>query len=395
MSTVKRFMDGLRLDGPRLDENGFLKTTAIATRVGVFVYRRPDGSEFRELRMPEEVFNVDSMSTLEMIPVTNNHPTESLVTPKNAKLLQVGMTGKVTHDATYLKTDVVVTDEKAIQEVQNGKEQLSCGYTCELEHTSGVFNGERYDAVQRNIRYNHLAIVARGRAGPQVRLHLDAEDAVEVETSEVQNNDKETVMQNKKFMLGKDESVMVPEEAFDKLDAYFNKMKNDMCKMTEDFELFKKGEKKADSEALQAKVDHLEAQNKELQTKFDAAQDVSAKVSEGVKARIALEKVATKLLPADTKTDEMDAKTLKIECIKAVREGFSAEGRTDAYIDAAFELLAESQPAKKEEKKTPAHEVASNKDGVDGDKKIETSDEVRKRRMNEDSNAWTKSFGKN
>jgi hypothetical protein len=389
-------MDGLRLDGPRLDENGFLKTTAIATRVGVFVYRRPDGSEFRELRMPEEVFNPDSMNTLEMIPVTNNHPSESLVTPKNAKLLQVGMTGKVTHDATYLKTDVVVTDEKAIQEVQNGKEQLSCGYTCELEHTSGVFNGERYDAVQRNIRYNHLAIVARGRAGPQVRLHLDAEDAVEVESSEVQNNDKENEMQNKKFMLGKDESVMVPEEAFDKLDAFFNKMKNDMCKMTEDMEALKKSEKKADgAEALQAKVDHLEAQNKELQTKIDAAQDISAKVAEGVKARIALEKVAAKLLPAETKTDEMDAKTLKVECIKAVREGFSAEGRTDAYIDAAFELLAEAQPAKKEEKKVPAHEAASKKDGVDGDKPTETAEEVRKRRMKEDSEAWTKSLGKN
>jgi uncharacterized protein len=394
MSTVKRFMDGLRLDGPRLDENGFLKTSAHATRVGVFVYRRPDGSEFRELRMPEEVFNPDSMSTLEMIPVTNDHPAESLVTPKNAKRLQVGMTGKVYNDQMYVKTDVVITDEKAISEVQNGKEQLSCGYTCELEHTAGVFNGERYDAIQRNIRYNHLAIVARGRAGPQVRLHLDAEDAVEVESSEQKKDQKENEMQQKKFMLGKDEFVMVPEEAYDKLDGFFNKMKADMCKMSEDMAA-QKGEKKADeSEALQAKVDHLEAKTVELQAKLDAASDVSAKVAEGVKARIALEKVAVKLLKADVKTDEMDDKALKVACIQSVREGFSVEGRSDAYIDAAFELLAEQAPEKKEEK-TPAHKTLSKNDSTEVPADKETAAQVRARRMKEDSDAWTKSLGKN
>src|SRR5690606_2300087 len=35
-------------------------------------------------------------------------------------------------------------------------------------------NGEAYDAVQKNIRANHVAIVQRGRAGSEVRIGDDA-----------------------------------------------------------------------------------------------------------------------------------------------------------------------------------------------------------------------------
>ncbi|MFI7909566.1 DUF2213 domain-containing protein, partial [Acinetobacter baumannii] len=40
-----------------------------------------------------------------------------------------------------------------------------------------MWNGQEYDAIQRNIRVNHLAIVPRGRAG-NARLNLDRHDAV-------------------------------------------------------------------------------------------------------------------------------------------------------------------------------------------------------------------------
>lgn len=57
--------------------------------------------------------------------------------------------------------------------------ELSCGYTLDLDETSGVTpDGEHYDAVQRNIRYNHLAIVHRGRAGVS-RLNMDGDQVIE------------------------------------------------------------------------------------------------------------------------------------------------------------------------------------------------------------------------
>jgi hypothetical protein len=53
---------------------GFLRIPAAVTRVGVFNYKQPDGSVIRELRLPEEVFNPDSLSSLKSIPITNDHP---------------------------------------------------------------------------------------------------------------------------------------------------------------------------------------------------------------------------------------------------------------------------------------------------------------------------------
>ena len=160
-------------------EEGFAHFFARATRTGVFLYKNQDGSLRRELRLPEEVFSIDSMATLKNKPVTNDHPTE-LVDSKNARDYTVGMTGEdVTQDDIYLKTKVVLTDDSTIIEViENGKVEVSCGYTCEHEIKSGTFEGENYDLIQRNIRYNHLAVVDVGRAGPEVKLRLDKGDAI-------------------------------------------------------------------------------------------------------------------------------------------------------------------------------------------------------------------------
>jgi hypothetical protein len=51
-----------------------------------------------------------------------------------------------------------------------GKRELSAGYRCLYEVTAGVWNGLHYDAIQRNIRGNHLALVTEGRMGPDVAV---------------------------------------------------------------------------------------------------------------------------------------------------------------------------------------------------------------------------------
>lgn len=40
----------------------------------------------------------------------------------------------------------------------------------------GEWNGEPYDAIQTNIRVNHLALVAVARAGDDARLNMDSQD---------------------------------------------------------------------------------------------------------------------------------------------------------------------------------------------------------------------------
>ena len=52
---VQRF-DSLPLDATYFTDEGYLVDHPIVTSVGIFVYHNPDGSERRELRLPEEVF---------------------------------------------------------------------------------------------------------------------------------------------------------------------------------------------------------------------------------------------------------------------------------------------------------------------------------------------------
>ena len=90
--TVKRFDtlgagDWMTTPFTRTAE-GFLTGRAIVTSIGVFTYQYADGTVLRELRLPEEVFASESLDTMKLKPVTNEHP-DGFVTPENQKDLQV------------------------------------------------------------------------------------------------------------------------------------------------------------------------------------------------------------------------------------------------------------------------------------------------------------------
>ena len=68
-------------------DEGYIRAHAVVTRTGVFLYKNADGSTRRELRHPDDVWNEDSIATMDLIPVTNGHPSEKLVTAENSKRL--------------------------------------------------------------------------------------------------------------------------------------------------------------------------------------------------------------------------------------------------------------------------------------------------------------------
>ncbi len=176
------------------DENGFLRGDGYATRFGVFTYLNSDGTLRKELRHPTDVLKIDSMHSMKMLPLTNNHPTE-LVNSDNATKYQVGYTGEnVRPDGEHILTPIVVTDSNAIKEVYNGKHQLSLGYTVDLVEEVGEFDGIHYDYRQTNIRYNHLALVGQGRAGGEAKLKFD-----NIEEFAVMDEKRDS----KKFEIGK------------------------------------------------------------------------------------------------------------------------------------------------------------------------------------------------
>lgn len=85
-----------------------------------------------------------------------------------------------TREDIYLDTSIQITDEEVIKSVldeENPLRELSCGYEADIVKEDGTFQGEEYDHRQTNIKYNHIALVQRGRAGPEVRLQLDSADA--------------------------------------------------------------------------------------------------------------------------------------------------------------------------------------------------------------------------
>lgn len=178
--TVTRY-DVAELGQVERTPQGFLRAPAYLTRAGILEYRRADGRVVRELRPPQEVFSAMSLGTLSAAPLTDLHPPE-MVTPGNVRKLAIGIVSDdVRRDGDHVAARVTVQDAASIAAVEAGeRRELSCGYQCELDETPGEYKGERYDAVQRNIRYNHVGLGPRnwGRAGSTVALRLDASAAV-------------------------------------------------------------------------------------------------------------------------------------------------------------------------------------------------------------------------
>ena len=72
--------------------------------------------------------------------------------------------------------------------------ELSCGYNLRLDETPGVWEGQPYDAIQRDIEINHLALVDKARAGEQARLNIDGQghDCMKGEKLNMENTTKRT-----------------------------------------------------------------------------------------------------------------------------------------------------------------------------------------------------------
>jgi hypothetical protein len=145
-------------------ETGYLYCkNSILGHIGVQAYNgfeveMPDKKVVYVRRNAEDVFDEDSLASIEGKPVTLNHPDE-MVTSKNFKKYTVGFVKNVRQDGDNIVGDLVLNDMDAIEKVLSGElKDLSLGYTAKLVPTH---DGE---LVQKNIVANHVAIVGEGRA---------------------------------------------------------------------------------------------------------------------------------------------------------------------------------------------------------------------------------------
>lgn len=168
-------LDSLPLGQTYFTPEGYLKDRPVLTSTGIFEYLNPDGSVRRELRLPEDVFDPESLASYKGKPVIITHDA-GMVTKDNVHKHQIGtILSEGYRSGEDVRAEIVIHDTDAMKEC--GLKELSLGYSLDLDETPGEWNGQHYDAVQRNIRINHLALVREARAGDQARLNIDGRDS--------------------------------------------------------------------------------------------------------------------------------------------------------------------------------------------------------------------------
>lgn len=76
---------------------------------------------------------------------------------------------EVEFQAPYLIADLCIWDSEAIAGVETDTvRELSASYRYRADMTPGMYEGQRYDGVMREIQGNHVALVKSGRAGSDV-----------------------------------------------------------------------------------------------------------------------------------------------------------------------------------------------------------------------------------
>lgn len=386
MKKAVRFDIGI-LSSVEKTPQGYLKIPANATRTGVFLYSKANGELIRELRHPDEVFRQDSMQTLSSVPVTNDHPEIILLDSTNTKKYMVGFTGEsVERDGEFIKTTAIITDEDMIDEVEKGKHQVSCGYECELHEEPGVYNGKKYDVLQRNIKYNHLAIVDKGRAGPEVRLRLDSDDAIMMDPTNKHLQKEETM----KIKLGEKE-IEVSEEIgndYEKLKEERLVLNEKLEEKDKEIEIVKNQleEESKKSESLEAKADALEAEKKKLSEKLEKKLD-EKEINKRAKKRISILAIAEKVLDDETKKklDSLTDLEIKKAIIKTQSPNINLDEKSETYIDVRFDVFCENFENSKNENSNIGNTIIDNRTD---NATVSDSDNARAKSLEKSKKLW-------
>lgn len=126
------------------------------------------GDVVRITRTVEELFRPETLASFNGKPVTNEHPPEE-VTPDNwmkyAKGTLMNVRRGEGENENLMVGDLLVTDPKTIQDINNDKREVSLGYDASYTKT-GPGRG-----TQSNIIGNHVALVDRGRCGPRCAIN--------------------------------------------------------------------------------------------------------------------------------------------------------------------------------------------------------------------------------
>lgn len=374
---------------------GGIRVPARLTRTGVLVYRDGTGVR-RELRPPEEVFDAASLESLRSATVTDAKHHTAFIDTRTWKDAALGHIENVRTDSKqFVEADLVINDARTVLDVENERlSDISCGYSCRHDAKPGTWNGEPYDVVQREIRYNHVAVLppGRGRAGTDVGIRLDSTDAECVEEPTPHQEHMKTIrldgkdyevgsdahlekiseLHSKELQAEKDRAVAL-QKSHDALQANFDAKAQD-AKKAEEAEKSKRDKEKADTDAMYRK--RLKLMQRALRFMDDEDSEESGESG------------------TSKKMDAMDPAFERDVMLKVIRLDEKDFGETDsagtarseAYIEARFDMAcANLQKARGVHGVVAKLELAKRLDARDASDPVDKAESDHRKRA---SDAW-------
>lgn len=103
--------------------------------------------------------------------------------------IMVGTVGsEAVYEHPYLYNSLAIWSREGLHYAEGDQKELSSAYGYDADMTPGVYEGQRYDGVMRNMKGNHVCMVKRGRAGSDIALD-----------EELNPTNEETVTMSKKI----------------------------------------------------------------------------------------------------------------------------------------------------------------------------------------------------
>ena len=329
-----------------------MRVKARIARTGIQSYTDASGGIRLEYRPEEEVAADAALDSFREKCVTKEHP-PVLLDASNTKDYAVGFTSAdVSYSEGFVESTLTVTDKETIDEIMRGNvREVSCGYKVDYSPEPGITSdGQHYDGIQKNIRGNHVAIVNRARGGAQVRLMLDSADAA---VNDLINHSTGVIMaaniafDGVSFEADPALAAAISAERDDAKGSYADMKRKyedamaEASKMKEEMDAMQK-EMKGKCDSAEGRADALSEEVESLKLDLDAAKQVN--VDSLVEERIALIDKARTSLDSAFDFAGKSAREIMEASIKAVRGDADLSERSDDYVTAMFDTLAESAP---------------------------------------------------
>ena len=331
-------------------DEGYLRVKARIARTGIQSYTDANGGIRLEYRPEEEVAANAALDSFREKCVTKEHP-PVLLDASNTKDYAIGFTSAdVSYSEGFVESTLTVTDKETIDEIMRGNvREVSCGYKVDYSPEPGITSdGQHYDGIQKNIRGNHVAIVNRARGGAQVRLMLDSADAA---VNDLITHSQGAVMSANiafdgvSFEADPALAAAISAERDDAKGSYAEMKRQyedamaEASKMKEEMDAMEK-EMKGKCDSAEGRADALSEENAALKSDLEAAKQVN--VDSIVEERIALIDKARPSLDSAFDFTGKSVREIMEASIKAVRGDADLSDRSDDYVTAMFDTLAEA-----------------------------------------------------